>query len=142
MKKLFVGMICLFSISQLSFANEVVTRSSGEEVVLFQDGTWRTKERQDRIDEFKQKVDIEIVKINKKSSQYRTLTFKVTNNTREDLAYVVFGVKFKFGEEYSLRKIVSVNNVPNRESIEMQRQISVQDIEGQDAIIEIIDFGF
>lgn len=142
MKKLFVGMICLFSISQLSFSNEVLTRSSGEEVILSQNGTWRTKEKQDRIDEFKQKVDVEIVRINKKSSQYRTLTFKVTNNTREDLSYVVFGVKFRFGEEYSLRKIVSVNNVPNRDSVEMQRQVSVQDIEGQDAIIEIIDFGF
>lgn len=143
MKKLFIGILCLTALSQTLSANEVLTKSTGEEIIFTNYGTWMPKEKFDRINSFNEKVDIEITQINKKNNEYRTLTFKITNNTRdEDLKYVAFGVKFRFGEEYSLRKIISVNNLKAGESIEVQRQISVQDIEGRDVITKVIDFSF
>ncbi len=142
MKRIAVGLFCLLSLGGTAFSEEVVTNSSGEEIVLYNTGRWITKERADKINAFEEKVDIEIVKINKKSNQYRTMTFKVTNKSMEDLSYAAFGVKFRFGEEYSLRKLISVNNLKAGDSVDIHRQISVQDIEGRDVKLEVIDYSF
>lgn len=142
MKRIAVGLFCLFSLGATALGEEVVKNSSGEEIVLYNTGRWITRERADKIKAFEEKVDIEILKMNKKSNQYRTMTFKVTNKSREDLNYAAFGVKFRFGEEFSLRKLISVNNLKAGESVEIQRQISVQDIEGRDAKLEVIDYSF
>ncbi|GLI54862.1 hypothetical protein PM10SUCC1_03770 [Propionigenium maris DSM 9537] len=142
MRRIAIGLFCLFSLGVAALGEEVVTNSSGEEIVLYNTGRWITKERADKIKAFEDKVDIEILKMNKKSNQYRTMTFKVTNRSMEDLTYAAFGVKFRFGEEYSLRKLISVNNLKAGESVEIQRQISVQDIEGRDTKIEVIDYSF
>ncbi len=142
MRKIAIGIFCLFSLGVAALGEEVVKNSSGEEIVLYNTGRWITKERADKIKAFEEKVDIEIVKMNKKSNQYRTMTFKVTNRSAEELTYAAFGVKFRFGEEYSLRKLISVNNLKAGESVEIQRQISVQDIEGRDVKIEVIDYSF
>lgn len=142
MKRIAVGLFCLFSLGVAALGEEVVKNSSGKEIVLYNTGRWITKERADKIKAFEERVDIEILKMNKKSNQYRTMTFKVTNKSMEDLSYAAFGVKFRFGEEYSLRKLISVNNLKAGESVEIQRQISVQDIEGRDTKLEVIDYSF
>jgi len=134
--------LCLLSLGQAVFGDELVKNASGEEIVLYNTGRWISRERADKIKAFEEKVDIEILKMNKKNNQYRTMTFKVSNKSREDLSYAAFGVKFRFGEEYSLRKLISVNNLKAGDSVEIQRQISVQDIEGRDAKLEVIDYSF
>lgn len=134
--------LCLLSLGQAVFGEELVKNSSGEEIILYSTGRWISRERADKIKAFEEKVDIEIVKMNKKNNQYRTMTFKISNKSRVDLSYAAFGVKFRFGEEYSLRKLISVNNLKAGDSMEIQRQISVQDIEGRDAKLEVIDYSF
>jgi len=140
MKRLLVGALCLLSLGQIVYSDEVVTNSFGEEVILLSDGRWMTKERVDEIRAFEEKVAIEVVKVNPKRNRYRTTTIKITNNSDKNLTYVAYGIKFKFGEEYSLRKIIAVNNLPSGESTQIERQISVQDIEGREIKVDVIDF--
>jgi|GEM_PF-2688274 len=140
MKRLLVGALCLLSLGQIVYSDEVVTNSFGEEVILLSDGRWMTKERVDEIRAFEEKVAVEVVKVNPKRNRYRTTTIKITNNSDKNLTYVAYGIKFKFGEEYSLRKIIAVNNLPSGESTQIERQISVQDIEGREIKVDVIDF--
>ena len=142
MKKLLIGIFCLFSVAQVSYSEEVVKNSLEEEIVLLDDGRWMPKERVDEIRAFEEKVSIEAIKINTKRNRYRAVTVKITNNSRKELEYAAYGIKFKFGDDYSLRKIISVNNLPPGKSVEITRQISVQDIEGRDMTMDVIDFRF
>ena len=142
MKKVLIEIFCLFAAAQISYSEEVVKNSLNEEIVLLDDGRWMPKERVDRIRAFEEDVRIETVRIDIKKNDLRAVTVRITNNSKEDLEYLVYGIKFKFGEEYSLRKIVAANDIPAGESIEICRMVSVRNIVGRDMVTDIIDFKF
>ena len=80
------------------------------------------------------------ISIKNKENHYRRVSFDVVNNSKYDLEYVVYKIKFLFGDEYSLRKIVNVNNLESGDRKTINRLISVDDISGKNILIEVEDF--
>ncbi len=119
---------------------QVVVNNYGEKIYLDSDGTWILDSRKSEIENLLKVIDIDVTSLNPKKNQYRTMTIEVKNNSNKTLKYMAIGVKFKFGVEYSLRKIIIVRDLEPKKLEKIMRHISVQDIEGRDYKLEIIDY--
>ncbi len=142
MKKLLLVAVSLILLGNLTFAQEqeIVRNSKNEEIVLKTDKTWESLGDYHRKMEFQKMVKIEKISVNSKQNKYRNVSFDIVNYSRYDLEYVVYKIKFAFGDEYSLRKIINVNNIKAGKKITVNRLINVDEIDGRDMVIEVVDF--
>ncbi|WP_319370708.1 DUF3157 family protein [uncultured Ilyobacter sp.] len=142
MKKLYLVAASLILLTNLSFAAnvEVIKNSKGEEIVLKSDKTWESMESYYRKSEFKKMVKVENLEVDSKDDDFRRVTFDVVNYSEYDLEYVVYKVKILFEDEYSLRKLITVSNLKSGETFQVKRHINVDDIDGRNVVVEVLDF--
>ena len=142
MKKLCLVAASIILLGSMVYAGEVevVRNSRDEEIVLKSDKTWETMDNYHRKMEFQKMVKVENLNVDAKENKFRRVSFDVVNYSRYDLEYAVYKVKILFGDEYSLRKLISVNNLKAGEKFEVKRHINVDDIDGRDVVVEVLDF--
>ncbi|WP_320046484.1 hypothetical protein [uncultured Ilyobacter sp.] len=142
MKKLHLITASLILLGNFLFARdiEVVRNSKDEEIVLKADKTWETMDNYHRKLEFQKMVKVENLDVDSKDDDFRRVTFDVVNYSEYDLEYVVYKIKFLFGDEYSLRKLITVNNLKSGEKFQVKRHINVDDIDGRKVVVEVLDF--
>ncbi|WP_319202015.1 hypothetical protein [uncultured Ilyobacter sp.] len=142
MKKLYLITASMILLGNLIFARdiEVVRNSKDEEIVLKADKTWETMDSYHKKMEFQKMVKVENLDVDSKDNDFRRVTFDVVNYSEYDLEYVVYKVKILFADEYSLRKLITVKNLKSEEKFTVKRHINVDDIDGRNVVVEVLDF--
>lgn len=140
MKKILISLFITLSITSLSI--EKAVSESGKNIILLEGNRYIELERSRELEEFNKLIELDILEIRQKKNEYRTIVFSVTNNTKKDLQFAEYGIKFRFADEYSLRKIVRIDKLEAGEVRELKRSISVDEIRSRDLIFEVRDFKF
>jgi hypothetical protein len=142
MKKLYLITASMILLGNLIFARdiEVARNSKDEEIVLKADKTWETMDSYHKKMEFQKMVKVENLDVDSKDNDFRRVTFDVVNYSEYDLEYVVYKVKILFADEYSLRKLITVKNLKSEEKFTVKRHINVDDIDGRNVVVEVLDF--
>jgi len=140
MKKSFIFIFLVLTISTYSEVKEIIKDSQGNNIVLMEDKTWEFEKRIETLNEFQEKIQLSNLELSSKRSDGRSLTGSVTNKNRKKLKYVTYNIIWKSNGQDVLVETFTIKNLSYRETKKFNRRIHLRDISGRDYRIEILDF--
>ncbi|WP_028855885.1 hypothetical protein [Psychrilyobacter atlanticus] len=140
MKKIIIFTFLAITISTYSEVKEIVKNAKGKNILLMEDNTWELEKEFESVKEFENKVKLSNVEVSAKRSNGRSITGKVTNQSRKKLDYVTYNIKWKIDGQYSTLKTFTIKDLDYRECKEFNKRIKLERISGRDYKIEVSDF--